>query len=63
MRGQEHNKGHLTDLNVKIEAEVVKEFMKMSSNSGITMDELVVIALKRFIASHSDYRGLKPSLK
>ena len=46
MRGQEHNKGHLTDLNVKIEAEVVKEFMKMCIHIAVVFvhsEEFVLI--------------------
>ncbi|MGB0454898.1 MAG: hypothetical protein ACPGJV_14405 [Bacteriovoracaceae bacterium] len=55
MKSQEHNKGELRSLTVNIEKEVVDSIELMSENSGIAIDELVVIALKRFRASHSDY--------
>jgi hypothetical protein len=60
MKSQEHNTGELADLNVKIEKRVVDAFENMSNNSGISMAELVVIALKRFQSSHADYEGKSP---
>ena len=40
---------------VEIEKEVVDAFEKMSKNTKMEVAELVVIALKRFRAAHSDY--------
>ena len=57
MRSQLHNQGELKELNVKIEKDVVEIFENMAHNSGIAIEELVVIALKRFKSSHSDYIG------
>ena len=57
MKSQKHNGGELKELTVKIEKNVVDSLMKMSKGSGISIDDLVVIALKRFRASHSDYEG------
>ena len=57
MKGQVHNQGELTELNVTIEKDVVEAMEKMSRNTGYSLDELVVIALKRFRASHSDYEN------
>lgn len=55
MKGQLHNQGELKELNVKIEATIVDAFQNMVETTGYPLDELVVIALKRFRASHSDY--------
>jgi metal-responsive CopG/Arc/MetJ family transcriptional regulator len=62
LKSQKHNTGELTELTVKIEKEVVDSIDKMSLNSGISRDELVVIALKRFRASHADYEGTTPRI-
>lgn len=59
MKTQEHNKGELKELNVKVEKEIVDAFEKMAVNTGYKVDDLVVIALKRFRVSHSDYEGTK----
>jgi len=55
LKSQLHNKGDLAELTVKIEKNVVDSIQEMSSNSGLTIEEIVVIALKRFRASHTDY--------
>jgi fructose-1,6-bisphosphatase/sedoheptulose 1,7-bisphosphatase-like protein len=55
MKSQKHNQGELKELKVKIEKEVVDAFAKMSENTKIPVEELVVIALKRFRSAHSDY--------
>ena len=60
MRTQEHNKGDLKELKVCIEKNVVETVERMSSHTNISIDELVVIALKRFCASHSDYDNKTP---
>ena len=61
MKGQEHNKGPLKELKVNIEAKTHDEFVAMAQNTGIPIDDLVVIALKRFASSHADYKGSAPS--
>ena len=61
MKTQKHNVGELKELKVKIERHIVESLEKMSQNSGISIDDLVVIALKRFRSSHSDYEGLTGS--
>lgn len=63
MKSQKHNQGELAELTVTIEADVVEAIERMSANSGISKDELVVIALKRFRASHADYEGLTPKVE
>ena len=62
MRTQEHNKGELKELKVDIEKDIVETLERMSQHVDISMDELVVIALKRFCASHSDYDNKTPAL-
>ena len=57
MKSQKHNNGELKELSVKIEKGVVESLLEMSRRSGISIDDLVVIALKRFRSSHSDYEG------
>tara|TARA_R110000868_G_scaffold100129_5_gene275467 strand:- start:3211 stop:3402 length:192 start_codon:yes stop_codon:yes gene_type:complete len=60
MKSQQHNQGELKELKVKIERDIVDTMERMSTNTGISLDELVVIALKRFRASHGDYDGTTP---
>lgn len=55
MRSQVHNEGELKELKVEIEKQVVEDYHKMAENSDYNLNELVVIALKRFRASHCDY--------
>lgn len=55
MKSQKHNQGELKELTVKIESKVVEDVELMSKNTGIPVDDLVVIALKRFRSSHLDY--------
>lgn len=57
MKTQKHNEGELSELSVKIESKVVESVECMAKNSRLTKEEIVVIALKRFITSHSDYMG------
>ena len=57
MKTQVHNQGELKELTVKIEKGVVESIESMSKNCGMTVDEIVVIALKRFRSSHADYEG------
>lgn len=57
MKGQAHNQGELKELNVKIEKGVYESLERMAKNSNSSMDEIVVIALKRYRASHSDLDG------
>lgn len=62
MKGQVHNQGELKELKVEIEKSVVEAIEKMAANTGYPLNELVVIALKRFRASHSDYEKKTMSL-
>lgn len=62
MKSQKHNEGELKKLEVSIDKSVVESFEQMAKNSGISLEELVVIALKRFRSSHSDYTSTEPKL-
>jgi hypothetical protein len=55
MKSQKHNQGELKEIKVKIEKDVVEDFEKMVKNTNFSIEELVVIALKRFRSSHADY--------
>ena len=60
MKTQQHNKGKLAKLTVNIEEEVLKSIERMAENSTLTIDDIVVIALKRFRASHAELEGKAP---
>lgn len=60
MKSQKHNEGKLKELTVNVEEDVVTAIEAMSKNSGMSVDEIVVIALKRFRAHHADYEGTTP---
>lgn len=58
MKNQEHNQTKLENLSVEIEEQVIKDLKTMSENSGISIEDLVVTAIKRFRSSHADYMGI-----
>jgi hypothetical protein len=60
MKSQVHNQGELKELNIKIEKEVVESFERMTKAAGLSMADMVVIAMKRYRSSHSDW-DVKPS--
>ena len=62
MKTQKHNQGELKTLSVKIEKDVADTVEKMAKNAGIPVDELVVIALKRYKSSHAELEGKLPRL-
>ena len=55
MKSQKHNQGELKKVTLNIEVEMAKALEEMSNNSGLSQDDIVVIALKRYQAAHSDY--------
>ena len=57
MKSQKHNVGELRELTVKIEKNVVESLLRMSEGSGLSVDDLVVIALKRFRGRPQRLRG------
>lgn len=63
MKSQKHNQTELAELTVTIEKDVIDSLEVMSKNSDLSIDEIVVIALKRFRASHADYMGSSPDIE
>lgn len=59
MKTQIHNDGELKELKVEIEKQLVDDLTLMADNSGIKLEDLVAIAVKRFRASHADYMAIK----
>ncbi len=55
MKSQKHNQGDVKEISVKIETKVAEDLELMSKNTGMPVADIVVIALKRFRASHLDY--------
>lgn len=55
MKTQVQNQGELKELKVMIEKDVVESFDRMAQVSGLSVADLVVIALKRYRSSHSDW--------
>jgi hypothetical protein len=60
MKSQKQNQGELKEITVKIEKQVLEDFELMSKNTNIPLGDLVVVALKRFRSSHSDYLKQTP---
>jgi len=60
MKTQTHNQGELKELTVNIEADVVESVKVMSQQSSMSIDDIVVIALKRYRASHAELLGKAP---
>ena len=60
MKSQKQNVGELKEITVKIEKKVVEDLELMVKNTNIPMSDLVVIALKRFRSSHTDYLKQTP---
>lgn len=55
MKNQVYNKGELKELKVMVEKETVESFERMAKNTNTPLEDLVVIALKRYRSSHGDY--------
>lgn len=62
MKTQKHNQGNLKELVVNIEESVVESILQMAESSQMSVDDIVVIALKRFRASHAELEGKAPKL-
>lgn len=60
MKSQKHNEGDLKEVSVKIEKKVAEDLDLMAKNTGLSPSDIVVIALKRFRASHLDYLKQAP---
>lgn len=59
MKTQEHNKGELQEISIKIEKKLAEDLKIMAENSNLSEDEIITIALKRFRSSHADYMNIK----
>lgn len=55
MKTQVYNKGELEELKVKIDKDVKQAFERMAKHTNIPLEDLLVIAMKRFRSSHGDY--------
>jgi fructose-1,6-bisphosphatase/sedoheptulose 1,7-bisphosphatase-like protein len=60
MKSQKQNQGELKELTIKIEKKVAEDLELMSKNTNMPVADLVVIALKRFRSSHTDYLKQTP---
>ena len=55
MKTQTYNKGELKELKVMIEKETLESFERMAKNTKTPIQDLIVIAMKRFRSSHGDF--------
>lgn len=55
MKNQVYNKGELKELKVMVEKDTVESFERMAKNTNTPIEDLIVIALKRYRSSHGDY--------
>ena len=62
MKTQVHNEGKLKELKVNIEEGVVESLEEMSRQSNLSVADIVVIALKRYRASHAELLGRAPKI-
>ncbi|MEK6625085.1 MAG: ribbon-helix-helix protein, CopG family [Bdellovibrionota bacterium] len=62
MKTQKHNQGELKSLTIKIEKDVAETVEKMAKKAGIPVDELVVVALKRYKSAHAELEDKLPKL-
>ena len=58
MKTQTYNEGELSELKVNIEKQLVEDLKVMSENTGMPIEDLVAVALKRFRTHHADYMGV-----
>lgn len=63
MKSQKQNQGELKEVKVKIDKEVAEDFEKMAKNTNISVDDLIVTAMKRFRSSHADYLKTVPYIE
>lgn len=55
MKGQGKPQGPVIEVNWEVEEMLVEKLKKMENFSAMSVQELVHIALRRFISQHSDY--------
>ena len=62
MKSQKYNAGETTDLSISIDKNVAATAARMADSKGSDVSEIIVIALKRYIASHAELEGKVPRL-
>jgi uncharacterized protein YdbL (DUF1318 family) len=55
MKTQVYNNGELEELKVMIDKDIKESFDRMAKHTNIPLEDLLVIAMKRFRSSHGDY--------
>ena len=55
MKDQIYNQGELKELKVMIEKDTLESFERMAHATNTPIADLVVVALKRYRSSHTDY--------
>jgi fructose-1,6-bisphosphatase/sedoheptulose 1,7-bisphosphatase-like protein len=55
MKTQTYNKGDLKELKVKIDKEIVEAFERMANHTKTPIEDLLVIAMKRYRSAHGDF--------
>jgi len=55
MKTQAYNKGELKELKVMIEKETMESFERMAKHTNTPIQDLIVVAMKRFRSSHGDF--------
>ncbi len=63
MKNEKSNQESHVKLTLSIEKELALVLTTMSKNSGMSEDEIVTIALKRFRASHAELEGCAPRIE
>ena len=62
MKSQKYNDGELKELTVNIDKGVAETVISMAKVKGSDVDDIIVIALKRYIAGHAELEGKVPKL-
>jgi hypothetical protein len=55
MKNQTYNKGELKELKVMLDKEIVETFERMANHTNTPIEELLVIAMKRYRSTHGDF--------
>ena len=58
MKPEQQGQLEISELKVRVEKQLITDLEIMAKNSGMSIDELVSIAVKRFRSSHADYMGI-----
>jgi len=60
MKSQKYNQGLVKELKVAIDKKIAETVQLMAKNKGTDINEIITIALKRYIASHAELEGKVP---